>query len=93
MPQQPLPTNQLCPVCKEGEPDYYTPGLYSCGTRKTPAGIAASDKCLSRQKFRRELMEELKASAAENLPADVRHSIATYGLNYPPLRRKLEERP
>lgn len=61
MPQQPIPQSSLCPVCKEGEPDYYNGG-YTCGTRKTPAGIAASDKCLQRKKALADMVKSLKDS-------------------------------
>jgi hypothetical protein len=59
---QQIDPSSLCPVCKEGQRDYYNPKMYSCGTKKTPAGIAASDKCLARQKFKRELLETFKTS-------------------------------
>ena len=51
--------SKLCPVCKDGQQDYYNEALYSCGTKRTPAGIAASDKCLARQKFKRDLIATL----------------------------------
>jgi hypothetical protein len=56
----PINPADLCPVCKEGERSYYNDNLYSCGTKRTPAGIAASDKCLSRQKFKMDLIKALK---------------------------------
>jgi hypothetical protein len=55
----PINPADLCPVCKEGERSYYNDN-YSCGTKRTPAGIAASDKCLARQKFRMDLIQALK---------------------------------
>ena len=50
---------KLCPVCKEGQQDYYKENFYSCGTKRTPAGIAASDKCLRRQQFKLDLINAL----------------------------------